>query len=1015
MVDGTVNQPLKWLRKKVHMKLCIIAISIFMISFTGIADSAEVLPVYNLSVSFDLEHNLLKGDARITFPDDGERNISVGELNVISLKFNERQLEPVPKEGILTIRGQGLLEIVYEGAFKGEGEETGIEDLENVGVISKNIVSGRGISLMSNWYPSPGDMSLWSLQAIIPKGFKAISEAEEINITDNDQGTAYSFHFPYPVRQMHLVAGPYTEQCESHQGIEICSYFFPEDASLVGKYLDYAKKYLSLYGELLGPYPYKRFCIAENILPTGYSMPTFTLLGQAVVKLPFIPETSFGHEILHQWFGNYVYGDPKSGNWLEGITSYLSDHLYEGQKGTGWQHRKKILIDYQSYVTPSKEAPLRDFKERTDFPSAAAVYAKGAMVFHMLNNLVGEKIFLSALQELIGEKKFSEASWTDIEGAFEKATGENLEWFFSQWLERKDVPSLYIRDARVVVFNGVPTISFEVLQKGEPYKLSLPVKVVTEKGEIKDMLQIEKAKQEFRIPVDGKALSIIFDGDYDLMRELTDKEFPPVLARLFGDEEKLLVFPEKEKEKYSGLIQIFSKEGFAVREEQEVKDEDIRNSSLLILGYESPVLKRLFGQVRKPETGFTLVVKHNLLNEKKVIAYADADSKEEIDPAAAKLFRYGEYSLLRFSGGENVEKKTDDSERGITVSLYQPVRGLNPKTLINFNEILNTVIDKPIIFVGERHANYEDHKVQLEIIMDLFQRQKKFAIGMEMFQRPFQKALDDYLSGAIGEREFLKASEYFKRWKYDYNLYREIIEFARAKGIPVVALNLKEEIVRKVAEGGLDALTPEEKKEIPADMDMADDDYRERVNRAFQFHERSPVKNFEYFYQSQILWDETMAHSIAQFLNDHPDFQMVVLAGEQHIIFNSGIPKRTFRLTGKDYATLINGIEEVDADVGNFVLFPEPLTLPVSPRLGVLLQEDEGKLRVKDLLPGSVAAHAGIKKDDAVISVDDWKIESIEDVKIALFDKKIGETVIVKVLRKRFLRRDKEIEFEVTL
>lgn len=998
------------------MKLRIIIIFVFILSLTGIANSAEVLPVYNLSVSFDLEHNLLKGDARITFPEDGERDISVGELNIISIKFNGQRLEPVLKDGILTIRGQGILEIKYESSFKREGEETGIENLENVGVVSKNLISDGGISLTSGWYPSPGGMALWNLQAVIPKGFKAISEAEEITITDRDQGTEYSFHFPYPLRQVHLVAGPYTEQCESHQGIEICAYFFLEDTHLTGKYLEYTKKYLSLYGELLAPYPYKRFSVVENILPTGYSMPTFTLLGRTVVNLPFILETSLGHEVLHQWFGNYVYGDPKSGNWLEGITSYLSDHLYEAQKGTGWQHRKKILIDYQSYVTPSKEAPLKDFKERTDFASAAAGYGKGAMVFHMLNNLVGEKIFLSALQELIREKKFSEASWTDVEGAFEKAAGENLEWFFSQWLERKDVPSLYIKDARVVVLNGVPTISFEVLQKGQPYKLSLPVKVVTEKGEIKDMLQIEKAKQEFGIPVDGKALSIIFDGDYDLMRELTDKEFPPVLARLFGDEERLLIFSDKEKEKYSGLIEIFSKEGFAVREEREVKDEDIRNSSLLILGYESPVLKRLFGQVRKPETGFTLVVKHNLLNEKKVIAYADGDSKEEIDPVARKLFRYGKYSFLRFRGGENVEKTTEESERGITISLYQPVRGMNPKTLINFNEIVNTVIDKPIIFVGERHTNYEDHKVQLEIIMELFQRQKKFAIGMEMFQRPFQKALDDYLSGAISEREFLKASEYFKRWKFDYNLYREIIEFAKAKGIPVVALNLKEEIVRKVAEGGLDALTPEEKKEIPQDMDMANDDYRERVNKAFQLHERSPVKNFEYFYQSQILWDETMAHSIAQFLNDHPDFQMVVLAGEQHVMFSSGIPKRTSRLTGKDCATLINGIpEEVDANVGDFVLFPDPMTLPVSPRLGVLLQEEEGKIRVKDILPGSVATQAGIRKDDAVISVDDWKIESIEDIKIALFDKKVGETVTVKVLRKRFLRRDKEIEFKVTL
>ena len=66
------------------------------------------------------------------------------------------------------------------------------------------------------------------------------------------------------------------------------------------------------------------------------------------------------------------------------------------------------------------------------------------MVFHMLNNLVGEKIFFRRYG-LIEEKKFSEASWTDVEGAFEKATGKNLEWFFSQWLERRDVPSYILR------------------------------------------------------------------------------------------------------------------------------------------------------------------------------------------------------------------------------------------------------------------------------------------------------------------------------------------------------------------------------------------------------------------------------------------------------------------------------------------------------------------------------------------------------------------------------------------
>src|SRR4030042_4667230 len=109
------------------------------------------------------------------------------------------------------------------------------------------------------------------------------------------------------------------------------------------------------------------------------------------------------------------------------------------------------------------------------------------------------------------------------------------------------------------------------------------------------------------------------------MRGLTDKECPPVLARLLGDDERVIIFPESEKEKYAELLDVFSKEGFVVKEEKEIKDEDIRDSSLLILSSESPVLTRLFGQVSRPEAGFTLVVKQNPLNATKVVAYADSD------------------------------------------------------------------------------------------------------------------------------------------------------------------------------------------------------------------------------------------------------------------------------------------------------------------------------------------------------------------------------------------------------
>jgi uncharacterized iron-regulated protein len=477
--------------------------------------------------------------------------------------------------------------------------------------------------------------------------------------------------------------------------------------------------------------------------------------------------------------------------------------------------------------------------------------------------------------------------------------------------------------------------------------------------------------------------------------------------------------------------------GLEVVKEAEVKDEQIRSASLLVLGLEGSTITRLFGggtrlfgggtrlfgggtapflsEVEPVGSfeGFIISVVENPINPERVVAVAYGSSKAEVDAAAGKVARYGGYSSLRFREGKNIEKKTAKTESGIVVSLRAPVTGIRPERAIGLDAIIKDVTRKKVIYVGESHTAYEDHRVQLDIIRAMHAEGKKFAIGMEMFQRPFQKALDDFMAGSIGEKEFLKASEYFKRWQFNYHLYREIVDFARTNGIPVLALNLRDEVVRKVSAGGLDALSPEDRKEIPVDMDMADAEYRERLRDVFERHRR-PNGNFENFYQSQVLWDETMAHSIGEFLRNNPDHQMVVLAGAGHVIYGSGIPKRAFRLTGMDYAILINAnIDTPAKGIADYVLFPAPLNPPVPPELMVSAKKTPEGLMVEGFPPGSVSQRAGIRAGDIVLSVDGLKVDDVEDVRIALYDKRRGDKVRVKVLRKRFLFGSRELEVEV--
>lgn len=326
---------------------------------------------------------------------------------------------------------------------------------------------------------------------------------------------------------------------------------------------------------------------------------------------------------------------------------------------------------------------------------------------------------------------------------------------------------------------------------------------------------------------------------------------------------------------------------------------------------------------------------------------------------------------------------------------------------------LSTVIDKmaakKIVYVGEEHDKVSHHQVQLEILRALHAQTSKIAVGMEMFQRPFQRALDDYIAGVIDEPTFLKKSEYFKRWGVDYHLYKPIVDCAKEWRLPVIALNVRREIVNKVAKGGVDSLSKEEKQEIPQELDFSDQEYRARLKEIFAAHPGSQEKNFEFFHQAQILWDEAMAESIDRFLKSQPDFRVLVLAGAGHLQYGSGIPKRSFRRNGFDYAIVLSDAA-LKRDIADFVVFPEPSKGPTAPTLGIVLAEENQTVRITAFAKDSLAERAGVKVGDTLVSLDDQPVSGTDDVRIILFYKQSGEAIKLKVRRGA-----EELEFDAKL
>jgi uncharacterized iron-regulated protein len=195
------------------------------------------------------------------------------------------------------------------------------------------------------------------------------------------------------------------------------------------------------------------------------------------------------------------------------------------------------------------------------------------------------------------------------------------------------------------------------------------------------------------------------------------------------------------------------------------------------------------------------------------------------------------------------------------------------------------------VFVGESHDNAVHHKLQADIIRALADRGRNVIVGMEMFPRAAQPALNLWTLGKLTEDQFIERAEWKKNWGMDFALYRPIFDVVREKRLPLVGLNVPRDLVRKVGHGGASALTPEDRGDMP-DLDLSNKEHRRLFDAMVGGGAHGVGDNM---YAAQVLWDTAMAHAALAYLrrmalSDNTVF--VVVAGSGHVMYDLAIPLR---------------------------------------------------------------------------------------------------------------------------
>jgi aminopeptidase N len=544
----------------------------------------QPLDKHTIHIELDLDARTIKGTDQITFNSAASEELVlvIGpgvEVSAVKLKkgqkslsFHIRDFTPNGQDGALNLlvldpgQNPGAIEISFTANLS--PIEAATQKIERgVSFSGIAVMGAEGAFLPSSafWFPRRLDpLALYDVTIILPPGVLAVMEGELISEKKRRNKTLQRYKTHNPMDGINISAGRYSVRSERYKDVDIKTYFYRDDPGLSNIYINKTKEYIDIYEGLLPVYPYRKFAVVENFLPTGFGMPSFTLLGSLVLRLPFIPDTALGHEFAHNWWGNGVFIDASQGNWAESLTSYMADHLFKERVSSkeAALYRLKALTNYANYARKSRW-PVSSFRFGSSPEERALGYSKAMMVFHMLRLLVGDALFYESLSSFYEEYAFKKASWNDISSSFEKVTGKELGWFFDQWLLRAGGPELSVKDIEVKemltsLSTSAPAyrLGFKILQREPLYELKIPVLIETEAGEERRDIFVDRSESEFTLELNEKPKSIEIDPDSSIFRVLAAQETPASLASLLGDARTLLVMPGEaaSRERYMPAI-----------------------------------------------------------------------------------------------------------------------------------------------------------------------------------------------------------------------------------------------------------------------------------------------------------------------------------------------------------------------------------------------------------------------------------------------------------------------------
>jgi aminopeptidase N len=403
-----------------------------------------------------------------------------------------------------------------------------------------------------HWFPCydfPDDKATTEQYITTGANEIAISNGALVETTDNPDGTR-TFHWvmdqPFSTYLVSLVVGDYAKLTDTYRNISLEYYTYHGTEADARRSFSRTPQMMEWFSQVLEyDYPYNKYAqtIVANFIFGGMENITATTHADTEILRPGdeaageAAENLVSHELAHSWFGDLVTCKDWANLWLnEGFATFMEASFkeHEHDHDAYLYEMRENASEYFSEDSLRYRRPV--FYDRYRVPVDlfdSTLYKKGALVVHMLREMVGDEIFWKSLNIYLNRYKYETVETADLQRIFEQTTGQRLGWFFDQWVYKAGYPELRVRSLYSPTSRQ---LTLDVMQTQTPdtmtpavFRLPVEIELATASGSRTERIEITQRVQRFTFQLDGKPLMIRFDKGSRILKKL---DFPQSAAML---------------------------------------------------------------------------------------------------------------------------------------------------------------------------------------------------------------------------------------------------------------------------------------------------------------------------------------------------------------------------------------------------------------------------------------------------------------------------------------------------